>query len=1758
MEEVYVLPASSAQQRLWFLDRFSKAGAAYNVFAAFDLKGPFNVSILEQSVQVVVGRHESLRTTFKASGGTVTQVVAASVAVPVDVITWPARSEGDWQPRLEHELTLETARPFDLANGPLLRVKVFRFAPDHHVLIVTSHHIILDGWAIRLLLEEMAEVYRAAVTGTAPSLPALTLQYADYAIWEREGLETDAQRDGLAFWQRHLSGDLPPLNLPSDRPRPLEPSFRGDTVHFRIAGDLAERLTHIGRSEGASFFLTVLAALSAVLQRYASQNDILVGSPIANRLEPELETCIGFFANTVVFRCDLSGRPTFRELVGRLRTMALPVYAHQSVPFDRVVGAIGRERAQHHNPIFQVMIAAQQLPDAIVALPGMEVEQLVVENGTAKFDLLLELQERTTATDVRLEFSLDLFDRSSAERIQKHLLNLLEAAAANPDVPVDEYDLMSPDERDLIVNTWNATDVDYPSDALLHTMIEAQVARTPNAVAVEFEGRSLTFCELDVRANQLAHHLRTLGIGPNGLVALCLERSLELMVALLGVLKAGGAYVPLDPEYPSERLAFMLADAEAAVLITTGSLAERLPRHPATLLIDQASAQIEGCPSTKPCELVGPDDLAYMIYTSGSTGMPKGAMNAHRGICNRLAWMRDEYRVGHQSVILQKTPVSFDVSVWELFLPLMTGARLVVARPGGHRDPGYLVELIETRRVTLTHFVPSMLRVFLEHVTAGQLRSLEHVICSGEALPSDLRAAFFSQLSCGLHNLYGPTEAAVDVTYWDCRQESISSSVPIGRPVANTQIYILDEHRQPAPIGVPGELYIGGVQVGRGYHRRPDLTSERFVANPFSTDPTARLYKTGDVCRFLPAGTIEFLGRLDHQVKVRGFRIEPGEIEATLKAHPLVDDAVVTAWDDAVLGKRLVAYVVANLPDSLSRSVEATAVTAEHVTHWQGVWEQLYEQPQTSAARGFNTIGWNNSYDRAELSGDAMREWLDCTVSRIQELSPRRVWEVGVGTGMILYRIAPSAEVYVATDFSEAVISALRSDLPESLHHVTLRQRRAHEGSGAASRSFDTVIVNSVVQYFPSVMYLVDVLEQAIDAAVDGGAVFLGDIRSLPLLKTFHVAVQAHRAPDSLSVEELSERVDGALEAERELVLSPDFFAALPERFPRVTGVRILVKRGTLQNELTQFRYDVVLEIGSRVLPPRNVSQAAWSPRLSAEAGVREWLRSNMHDSVVLDVPNRRVTRHVRLHSLLDRDDRPATVGELRQAAGEGETDDADPEMFYRVAEECGWNADISWAASGRTDAVDVRFRRRSPLAEVRAAPASPPPAPSRLDDAFWRRVANDPLQAAVIEDLVPRLRQYLGERLPDYMVPSAFVLLDELPLTENGKLNRRALPAPSFGRGAQPTYDAQPRSAAESALVKIWADLLQVDTVGVHDNFFALGGHSLLAVRMMAGIHAGFGRRLPFSTLLQHPTIAQLAPLLEPQPKATAMRRSSIVPLKREGNRPPIFLIHGIGSEVWTFVELVKHVHAEQPVYGVLPPDDGGSTPTTIAEMTSRYIREIESVVSDGPFVLGGHCSGAVTAVELARQLRARGRSVALLVVFDHWTEEVPAGVVGSLQNAALWVADDLFHTSLRSNLGRLRSKVRLARAEVGRMLGLAASDPDVRDRLGLWRYPDFEVERLRQFSEALRSYRFSRYDGPIHVFRARARRLGLRRPAADMGWGRIAAGSLTIETVPGAHDSMFNQPFVETLGERLDAAVGRALEQPGAWSSPRGRESA
>ena len=1462
------LPLSFAQQRLWFLDQLEPLSVAYNMPAVLRLVGPMQVDVFEKSLQEIIRRHESLRTRFVLKDGQGRQEICEPFPFVVPVVDLTSFPADEREREVERLALLEAREPFDLSQVPQLRVKVLRLDEQEHVVFFTMHHIIGDGWSFTVLTRELGVLYDAFSRGEASPLPELTIQYADFATWQRGWLQGEALEQQLNYWRKQLADVPDQLELPTDRPRPPVQSFRGATESITLSRESTEKLRALSYKQGSTVYMCLLAIFQTLLYRYSGQTDIVTGSPIANRNRSEIEGLIGFFVNALVLRTKVDGDATIRQMIARVREVCLGAYAHQDLPFEQLVEELQPERDLGRQPLFQVMFILQNLPQDISVSTGLTIKPVEVESTTAKFDLSFFWAEADSLMGT-IEYNTDLFDRATIVRMLGHFETLLEAAIENPDQKLSELPFLTEGERRQLLASSNVGPETYEAGVCLSDLFEKTAARRPDAAALTFEDQNVTYAELNKRANQLAHRLVRLGIGPDSLCGVLMERSVEMIVSVLAILKAGGAYVPMDPSYPRERLAFMLDDAQPSILLTQERLVDQLPECSVTTLrVDADWADIAREREDNPVQISSPENLAYVIYTSGSTGKPKGVLIQHDNVIRLFRATDSWFHFDEKDVWTFFHSYAFDFSVWEIWGALLHGGRLVIVPHWVSRSPDAFRELLCTEQVTVLNQTPSAFRQLIradEAAPATDELNLRFIIFGGEALELESLRPWFERHGDSkpqLVNMYGITETTVHVTYRPLSQSDLDQAgrSVIGYPIPDLETYLLDSNLDLVPAGVPGEMYVGGGGLARSYLNRPDVTADRFIPHPFSNVPGERLYRTGDSARWNNRGELEYLGRIDQQVKVRGFRIELGEIEAVLRQHPALRDALVVAREDEPGDKRLVSYVVptSRLEDQ-SEEDPGSQWSADQVSEWQLIFDETYAQPSSQPDETFNIIGWNSSYTNQPIPAEEMQVWVDQTVDRILALRPQSVLEIGCGTGLLLFRIAPHCEQYFGSDFSAATLRKVRQVLDQSeddFSHVTLVRKDATDFDESQTEKFDTIIINSVAQYFPSIDYFVRVLENAVKSVRPGGHIFIGDIRSLPLLETFHASVQLSQALDSVSKSELRERVKRYLSQEEELVIDPAFFNALRQYLPSIGRVEIQLKRGPHHNELTKFRYDVVLHIGDESESGSDIEWLDWDEQGLTLPAIRQTLAANGIEGLGLrGVPNARVVADVKLMDLIADPNGPDTVSEIRETLRTVASAGEEPDDFRALGAELQFVVDVSWAAEKADGSFDVVFRRPESAPKIKNESTIS----ASVMPVTWETYASDPLQVKWTRNLVSRLRAFASNKLPEYMVPSSFVIMDAFPLTANGKVDLKALPGPD---GARPeTNDAYvaPRTPAEEVLAKIWAEVLRLQRVGVNDNFFELGGDSILSIQTIARAREA-GLHLTPKDLFQHQTIARLA----------------------------------------------------------------------------------------------------------------------------------------------------------------------------------------------------------------------------------------------------------------------------------------------------------
>ncbi|HEX2051261.1 MAG TPA: amino acid adenylation domain-containing protein [Actinomycetota bacterium] len=1433
-------PASLGHERPWLVEQFMPRSAAHNVPFALRVRGELDADSLRRAVTEVVARHDALRTTFAADGGTPHEVVAppAGVELPVtDLTSLPEDERDDAAARAAAD---DAARPFDLARGPLFRAGLVRVSERDHVVTLTTHDLVADPASVEIVAREIGAVYGALVAGDASPLPPLDAGYAALSQWPRERAEAGAHDDDLAYWRNRLAGAPVALDVPADRTRPPIPTDEGGARGIELDAPATARLDAAATRLGTSPEAVLLAAFVALLRRLSGEDDVVVGTRTGGRTDPRFGDVVGPMSNLVALRVDASGDPAFGVLAASVETVLRDALARSHVPFERVVQELDPERDPSRPPLFNVVLSYRDAAP-VPSFGELSVERFDVHTGRVVHDLDVAFERRGDVVAGTFAYSRSLLGDDTAARLARHLRTLLDDAVARPDAALSRLSLMDPDERARVL-AWGRRRGEAHGRACIHRLFEARAWARPGAVAVTCDGVSLTYRDLDRAANALARRLTELGAGPGARVGVYVERSVDVAVAALGVLKAGAAYVPLDPVHPPDRLRLVVDDAGCDVVVTQRDLAEAAPAEGARAVVLE---ELDGGRDDPPAVASSPDDVAYVIYTSGSTGTPKGVVVTHANVVRLFAATDEWFGFSERDVWTMFHSFAFDFSVWEMWGALLYGGRLVVVPYWVSRSVSEFYELLRREGVTVLNQTPSAFRQLVSYEESNGAApdlALRVVVFGGEALGLADLAPWYEHHSDDrplLVNMYGITETTVHVTYRPLRASDVALAPRsvIGRPIQDLDVYVLDEHMEPVPVGFPGEIYVGGDGVARGYLGRPELTEQRFVADPFCDRPGARLYRSGDRARLLPDGDLEYLGRADDQVKIRGFRIEPGEIQTALAAYPAVRESAVVAREDVPGDKRLVAYVCLR---------DATAQEDHDATRWQTLFDEAYSTVGGGDPT-FDISGWHSSFTGEPISADEMREWVDETVARIAERRPRHVLEIGCGTGLLLFRLAPRSERYVATDFSEAAVDHVRAHLrsvPGMPDDVRVERAEAIDSSPWRGQQFDAVILNSTAQYFPSSAYLLEVLSAVVPCVRPGGFVFVGDVRDARLLDAFHVAVQVARA-DGAPMAEVLERARTARTNDPELLLEPAFFHALRRDVPGIARVETLLKHGRAATEMNCFRYDAVLWIGDGDTADAPAERVAWGDRRALD-DLRSVLAGAAADVVVVEgVPNARVVDAVRAGAALDPGGAEVPPVEPEQGI--------DPDDARALAEDLGY--EIETATGARPDTFDVVARRRGVAGVVDAAPAR------AVDDRPATAFAREPTPLVTFDTRA--LRDFLAQRLPEHMVPTSFVVLDAMPLTANGKLDRRALPAPT--RAPAERGELEPlEGPVEEIVAELWRDVLVVDEVGALDDFFELGGHSLLATRLVSEIRDRLGVEIDLRKVFETRVLRSVARIVE------------------------------------------------------------------------------------------------------------------------------------------------------------------------------------------------------------------------------------------------------------------------------------------------------
>jgi len=1441
IQRIYAL--SPLQEGILFHTISTPDTATYFEQFSYTINLEVDPAALERAWQKVLDRHAVLRSSFhwKQLQKPV-QVVHQQVKLPFEIQDWSGISAGIQRDRLQAFLATDRERGFDLSVAPLLRVMMIRLAEYSWQCIVSFHHILVDGWSVAIIFREASLCYEAYCQRQEPALED-PRPFEDYIAW----LQQQDFGRAESYWRNLLNDYAGPAPISGDTasgmmPGPGEPY---DSHQVTLSKEVTTSLQNLARTHQLTVNTIVQGAWSLLLSYYTGEQDVVFGATGSGRpVELRgIESMVGLFINTTPVRVHVDFNQFLLPWLKNLQALQFEARQYEHTP---LVDIQGWSQVPRGTPLFETIVGFENYP---VLSTAHEVSTAVLLGDVferTNYPLSLIVSPGAEINIVLLYVS-SRFERKSSARMLQQFQTLLEAIATDSDRRIRDLSLSNEAELRQLLIEWNQTQAPYRTDTCVHQLFEQCAIQTSDALAVSCDRQQLTYRALNEYANRVANVLESRSLPRGSRVVIYMERSAATLAAIVGVTKSGCAYVPLDVAYPQQSVAYMVRDSGARVILTTSNLRPRLPPDTCEVLFMDGEEIATSSPERLPSK-GNPEDLAYLIYTSGSTGKPRGVEVRHQSLMNLVSWHQQEYAVTPNDRATQVAGFAFDASVWEIWPYLTAGASIRVISDSIRNSPAALIEYLVSEKITLA-FLPTALAEMVLAMKWPKRVSLRALLTGGDKL----HGAPDSSIPFRVVNHYGPTENTVVATFAvvdSTDDATIATPPPIGRPIANVRLYVLDSMNNPVPLGVAGELCIAGDSLAIAYHNLPDVTAAKFVPNPFGQGVGERLYRTGDRVRYREDGNLEFHGRLDEQVKLRGMRVELGEVESVLDQHPAVSESLVLANESQPGDARLVAYVVRN----------GNGVAGSHDGEWEHAqisrWKRIYDDTYAHTAAQdpqFNIIGWNSSYTGAPLPPEEMLEQVNATVERIRALRPRRILEIGCGTGLMLFRLAPQCSQYVATDFSATVVEQVKAQLG-SLPQVSVWQAAADDLSGVQSTAFDVVILNSVVQYFPGEAYLERVLRGAVSATRPGGHVFIGDVRSRTLLKAFHTSVEISSAGAGARREEIYERVQRRIASEPELVIGEEWFAELQRREPQITAVESQLRRGWSTNELTAFRYDVWLEVNGTNAGQSSTATLAWHDVADLSV-LRAHLVKNNSDGLLLKaIPNARVAEAVAAAAWLSDGEDRSTLGSARQEWHKHVLSGIQPEAVWEMATSLGYEAHIT--LGDRDDTVDAFFRK----------PAATYVVP------LWRREmrtitvasrtrTNDPQYAEANQRLIPVLRDYLRERLPDHMVPSKFFMLDSLPLTPNGKVDRKRLPRAEGQRAATATESfIAPQTKLEHDIANVWREVLGIDTVGVHDNFFDLGGHSLLMVRTHGRLSETLGGNLSIVDLLKYPTIALLA----------------------------------------------------------------------------------------------------------------------------------------------------------------------------------------------------------------------------------------------------------------------------------------------------------
>ncbi|MBO0950113.1 non-ribosomal peptide synthetase [Fibrella forsythiae] len=1575
-----VVPITEPQAEIWTACQLGgdEASRSYNESISLRLTGLLDTAAFTEAWDNLVLRHEALRTATSADGQQLCVFDGLSVElVQLDVSDQDAAG----QARAIAECVAQDAQYlFDLLNGPLVKATLIRLSATDWHFTLTAHHIICDGWSTGILLQDLGKLYTAYVQGLSPMLPAAP-QLSQYAIDQRLAAKSSAYQKSEAYWLNQFKSNVPRLDLPTDVQRPTPRTYASRRADFSVDFALVTALKQLGVRSGSSFVGTLTAAFEAWLHQLTHQDDLVVGLPTAGQPVVDQYGLVGHCVTLLPLRSQCDPTQSFTTYLKKRRYELMDAYEHQQLTFGSLLRKLAIPRDPSRVALVPVVFNVDMGLDEGVDFVGLQHQLISNPRAYENFELSLNATGSEQSLVLEWSYNTYLFKPETIAGFNQSFVDLIRAMVDKPDQPLGRLGKESivPDTAPARADAPNA--LVYPREKALGTLLGETAQRFPDKIAIRFRQESLTYSELDEQANQVAHALRAQGVRPGDRVGLAVDRSLPMVVGMFGILKTGAAYIPVDPQHPTDRIAYILTDSGCVALLTSAAHEGRFGLdNVREIVVETLWPTLNQYPKAAPDQQPTGQDIAYILYTSGTTGRPKGALIRHHSVANVLFSVAREPGLTEHDKTIALATIAFDLSVVEIYTPLIVGAELLLIDPATARNGEAMAELLRDESITFVQTTPALFRVLLEVGWHGH-KNLRVISCA-EALPMDLARTLMA--SCReLWNYYGPTETTIYATGKQILPTD--ERITIGHAIANTRIYIVDEHGKLAEPGQPGEICIAGEGVSGVYLNQPELTAEKFIDNPFS-NVREKLYRTGDMGRYLNGGTPEtadivYMGRIDQQVKIRGYRIELGEVEHALTAIDQVKEVVVMAREDRPGDQRLVAYVV---PD-LSQFEQGGA-------GWQQRWDTIYDAGMRNKDGEQTDVDDLDVVIAEQLSNqtnirEQADEWLGQSVRRLKALGAKRVLEVGSGAGQLLFELAPDADLYIATDYAQTAIDNLNHRLaaqPDKWTQVRAQAAMADDYSMVDPASLDLVLIHSVAQYFPDLRYFLTVIEGAVKATATGGCIFIGDMQIRQLQAQHHTFDQLQRTADEQRVADFRRTVDRRIRMDDELMADPAFFYLLPALFPSIKAVDVQLREGHAINETTKYHFDVWLYIGEAPAVATVTDSMSWLS-VGSLATLEQHLQQQPAQILRLtNVPNARTAPDFALLNGLQQASGDDLVSGLKSQLT-NVPGGVDPDAFWSLAARLGFKAYVRWASNGHDNQVEAVF---IPISHGQLLP--PMPDGIALTNAAPRDFVNEPYAPlpTITKEQLRQWRQQAAQTLPDYMVPTDFVVVPRFPITPNGKIDRKALPAPSADRTSvsEQTADRsnKPTTPEEVLLSALWSEVLGVEDIGIDDNFFELGGHSMIAVQVMTRLEKQTGRRLPLASLFEYPTIRQLATLLHEDTKPVSWK--SLVPIKPTGTRQPLYIVHGAGLNVLLFNAVAQNLHADQPVYGLQARGLNGIDEPfySIEEMAAHYVETIVKHNPAGPYSLSGFSFGGIVAYEMARQMKEKGLDVGLVALFD------------------------------------------------------------------------------------------------------------------------------------------------------------------------------